>query len=175
MTPIEAAVAPLKADAIARAEKLAREEVARIIDDLAAHGWNIRKAAPYPDSFRCSRVQYARAKSKYNIYSMVTTTAEQYAYGEKAHIVKMDKVKVERYVEQTKENAATSYDMFVRKLNHKVGDHRAATLEGNHVWGRSILYVVMPDKSIQKWKTLCIDNRSKLGLWFNQWPSRKVK
>lgn len=174
MTPIETAVAPMKKDAMERAEKEARAVIARVRDALDAHGWNIRSAAPYPDSFRMSSRDYHIAKGKRNLYSMLTTTAEQYAYGAKADIVKLCPVKVERYIQLERDAAAGAYDLFVMKLNRKVGAHVAASIRGNHVWGHSILTVTTPT-GVQRWKTQQIVNVSKLGLLFNQWPSRKIK
>lgn len=171
MTPIETAVAPVKADAIERAEQEAHKIVKSVEVALKIVDGDLDKAAPRPDSFRMNRRDYQNANTKRKTFSMLTTR-EGFAYGE--NIVRMDPVRIERFIEQARLDAAAQYDAFVAKLVHKVGPHSSATLEGNHVWGHSILTVTTPT-GVQRWKTQMIVNVSKLGKLFNQWPSRKVK
>jgi hypothetical protein len=64
---IEAAVAPLKADAIAWAEREARGFIGRVEKELEANGWRIDIVAPFPKGNHwTAEVQAARAK--YHLY-----------------------------------------------------------------------------------------------------------
>jgi hypothetical protein len=54
-------------------------------------------------------------------------------------------------------------------------DHADASITGTHIWGHSVLTVTLPNGTVERWKTQQIVNQSKLGLLFNQWPSRKMK
>lgn len=176
---IAQAVAPLRADAIARAEKNARDRAEAILADLATYDWDLQKAAPYPRSMM-DRKAYVAQKRKRDIYNMLTS-----ADGSRNRISRSmndpdyrlrDETKVNHFIEQCKEGAGLQYDAFVAKLTTKVGEGvTAATLNGNHVWGHSILLITKADGSTEKWKTQQIVNTSALGLLFNQWPSRKVK
>lgn len=170
--PIEAAVAPLKADALTRAEKNAREMVAEYVAALAEMGG---ARYPYPKSFGMGREQYARAMAKYNVMNALTTPLKStHRLGEPV-LCKIDPAKVERFVQQAQEAAGLAYDAFVAKLVAKVGEVESAELTGNHVWGYSVLKVVKVGGVVESWKTQQIVNVSKLGLLFNQWPTRKMK
>lgn len=122
MNPIEAAVMPLKQEAIERAAVAARDTIERVRKDYAD----------------------------------------------------IDSEKCKKFVEEARKNAAEQYDLFVEKLNQKIGVAITARLEGNHVWSYSFLYVTTPTGD-QCWKTQQIINQSKYGKLFNQFPSRKVK
>lgn len=61
------------------------------------------------------------------------------------------------------------------KLEMKIGEHLTATLEGNHVWGDSFITVEKANGENERWRTHTILNVSKLGLYFNQFPTRKIK
>jgi hypothetical protein len=86
-----------------------------------------------------------------------------------------DEQKVADFIEAAKLAANNHYTSFIQKLEQKVGEHAAASLEGNHVWSSSILTVTKVDGSTEKWFTQQIMNVSKLGRPYPQWPSRKVK
>jgi hypothetical protein len=173
--PIEVAVAPLKNDAIERAEKEAKDIVEKVRSSLEAVGNDLELAAPYPKSWGADRNTYIMQLSKYKLFcSLVKHRARSRSRNE-PDFVDIDTTLVEKFVERTKQDAAFQYDAFVAKLQRKIGEVKDATLTGNHVWGHSILTVTLPDDSKQRWKTHMIVNRSKLGTLFNQWPSRKVK
>lgn len=179
-TPIGVAVAPIKADAIARAGTDAAEYIERLTAHLEKHNWNINAVAPYPAGHNMNRLQYQSAARKHSLYCSFTVKRpnQQTFHWNDPKATEFRDVcpeSVAVFIQRAKEAAADHYQSFVCKLVAKVGAHTAATLDGNHVWGHSILAVTMPDGSIQKWKTQQIVNCSVYGLLFNQWPSRKVK
>ncbi len=173
MNPIEVVVAPLKADAMERAEQEARQVIARIRDELDAAGWNIAKAAPHGDYMKMSHHDYQRANTKRHTFAVVTSHIQSYKL-EDRDIVRMSLDKCEAYIKMRVEGAAAQYDLFVMKLTNKIGACSGATLEGNHVWGSSILTVTKGD-IVERWHTQQIVNCSVNGLYFNQWPSRLMK
>lgn len=174
--PVETAVAPLKQDAVNRAEENARSYVARLLTALEANGFDLNVTAPRAHG-RMSKGEYQQASAKRSIYQSITSTVSTHSPREpKAPtIVKADTVGIEKFVAAAKEDAALQYDSFVAKLVAKVGDVKSAELTGNHVWGFSFLRCENADGSVTTWKTQQIVNVSKLGLLFNQWPTRKVK
>lgn len=175
--PIETAVAPIKAHAVERAEKDARAMVERIMAKLAECGWDAHLAAPFPSS-RGSKADYVSGKAKYELFRFLTAQDPAHRPDYRLNSPEMrvrDDAKVERFIEEAKEMAALQYDAFVAKLVAKIGDTTAATLNGSHVWGHSILTVTLPNGTVERWKTQQIVNVSKLHKLFNQWPTRKVK
>lgn len=172
MHPVATAVAPLKADAIKRAKQEATKIVDYVAKELAAHDYVFDKAAPYPDAFRMSTRAYHKAKAKRCLFNALAKTTQ--ASYNAPFIAKVDPTKVDKFIEQSCNDAAAQYDVFVVKLTHKIGDVDTATLDGNHVWGYSIL-TVTKTHTTERWKTQQIVNTSKLGKLFNQWPSRRMK
>jgi hypothetical protein len=174
MNPIETAVAPLKADAIARAETEAQAAIARAHAKLAEFGWDVDKAAPRPNG-NMGRAQYKTMMARHNwLLSLTDHTKSYHRHGE-PHIRAASPEREARYIVAAREQAAAQYDLFVMKLVRKVGECLTATLTGSHVWGHSILTVGKADGTTERWKTQQIVNQSVLGTIFNQWPSRKVK
>ena len=176
MTAVELAVSHLKTDAQDRAEQYARKIVAYIEAELAKSGWDINAAAPFPNSMKCDRAEYVSQKSKYTLFHSVTVQRPgQYGITMNGpRFVDMDPARVEKFVKEAREDAAAQYTAFVAKLVKKIGAHSTAVLDGNHVWGHSVLTVTTP-AGVQKWKTQTIINTSKLGKIFNQYPTRMVK
>jgi hypothetical protein len=174
--PIVQAVAPLKNDAIARAEEEANKMVAHIAKKLEEAGWDLDVAAPYPKSaWSVSREQYILQVSKHKLYGSVVKHRASSRRFSDPDFVDMHQPYIDRFIEQAKKDAAFQYDAFVAKLVKKIGETTEATLTGNHVWGHSILHVILVDGTKQNWKTQQIVNVSKLGKLFNQWPTRKQK
>lgn len=175
MNPIEAAVAPLKTDAIARAEKDARDLIARRLKLLEEAGWDVNVVAPYPTSMM-DRARYVEAKRRHEAFCAITEDNNpRGARGWRGpDFRKPAPERIERFVEEAKRFAGQQYDAFVLKLTAKIGACDSATLEGNHVWGHSIL-TVAKGETAERWKTQQIVNCSVHGLLFNQWPTRKVK
>lgn len=178
MNPIEAAVLPLKSVAMARAEMKANEIVERVRAELEKADGDARIAAPYPNAISMGREEYQKKHARYNLFRMLSKTDETkkvgYRLDDPEYRVMNDDL-IARFVKVASDNAAAQYDAFVAKLNSKIGEVTSATLEGNHVWGHSILRVVKADGSKENWKTQMIVNQSKLGTVFNQFPTRKVK
>lgn len=186
-TPVRIAVEPLLNDAVEKAEQYAKKEVEWLKKKLEEHNWNIKTAFPYPDSLRTSRNEYLLKQAQYHFAHSLTTKNKEIhgEYGPYGHnpdvFVIIKEEAVERHIKDARETAATQYEMFIMKLEHKIGTHYTAILEGNHIWGESFLFVTVndpenPEQPLdQCWKTQQIDNCSKLGKWFPQWPTRKVK
>lgn len=175
MNVVEQAVAPLKEDAMKRAQQDAAAHVERVRAALEAVDWDIDKAAPRPHS-RMSRADYKRALAKHESFLAVTTYTQSSRKMSDPHIRIMSDAMIERFVKFCVDNAAFQYEQFVCKLVKKIGaDAVDAQLVGNHVWSFSILVVKHADETVDKWKTTQIVNISSLGKLFNQWPTRKIK
>lgn len=175
-TPVRLAVEPLLSAAEDAAATSATNIITKVMTDLESHGWDIRKAAPWPSEvgLKFGTPEYNSAKSKNTLYhSLVQLMTPTYMPGE-PEIVKPDEDRQRRFVAEARRDAAYQYEKFILKLEGKIGGHSAAVLEGNHIWGHSILTVTTPEGT-ERWKTQMIVNVSKLGKLFNQFPSRKVK
>lgn len=175
-TAVRLAVEPLLSQAEDAAVISANNIIAKVMTDLETHGWDINKAAPWPSSvgIRLGHPDYNKMKSKHALYhSLIQLVSSTYQPGQ-PEIVKADEDRQKRFIEEARRNAALQYESFICKLEDKIGGHSAATLEGSHVWGYSILTVTTPE-GIQRWKTQTIVNISVLGKLFNQYPTRRVK
>lgn len=175
MNPIEAAVAPLEADAVGRAEKYARARVADFVSKLEAAGWDVNLVAPYPSSNGISKFEYWVKMDDYQVCGEITKWREITAHHGRPCLVDLVPAGVESYVTRIKKQAAEEYQLFVKKLVAKIGDVLAADLDGNHVWSSSTLTVRKADGSVERWFTQQIVNVSCRGKYFNQWPTRKLK
>lgn len=173
MHPVATAIAPLKTDAMNRAEQEAKKLVAHLTKELKSHSYDLNKVAPPPNSLRMSTRDYRAAKAKRDLFCMIVKTT-QTSYNAPL-LATVDSTKVERFIEMSRGDAAAQYDAFIAKLVNKIGPCLSATIKGNHVWGYSILTVTKADATIERWKTQMIVNTSKLGKLFNQWPSRRMK
>lgn len=177
MSPIAQAVEPLRQDAMASATEYARKLAATMAANIEHAGWDINVAYPHPRG-TLGRAEYKRAAMLCQLAQYFTKTDEvKHSVCRRPsdpHYVVLDQAGIDRYVEEARKDASAQYDLFIAKLEEKVGAHSGATLNGNHVWGHSILMVVTPS-GIQHWKTQQIINTSVLGKVFNQWPTRLVK
>jgi hypothetical protein len=173
MNPIEAAIGPLKSQAMERAEKDAKALIERVLTDLEKNGWNLDLAAPRPNS-RMSRIEYKTKASINNLYALITASDWVTRRMNEPDMRKRSEKNEVKFVQNAVELAAAQYDAFVRKLVSKIGPCDNAILTGSHVWGYSILTV---NKGLltERWQTQQIVNQSKLGTIFNQWPSRKLR
>ncbi len=176
MNAIEQAVAPLKNDAMLRAEKEAQRQIDRVLARLEECGWDVNVAAPRPNT-RMGRNEYVQQMAIHTLFLSITTHDANKPSRRPGdpHIRVRSEANEQRFIGGAKSDAALQYDAFVCKLVEKIGEVESATLEGNHVWGHSILHVVKPEGETEKWKTQQIVNVSKLGTVFNQWPTRLVK
>lgn len=173
--PVALAVAPLREAAIDRARQEAAKVIARVLSDLEAASWDLNVVAPYPNSWNMGRAEYMVAKGRRSLYETITRWTTPTHRPGTPLLVRRDVETEERFIRNAMEDAAAQYDAFVAKLVRKVGDCVSANLAGSHVWGYSILSVVLPGGATQRWKTQQIVNVSKLGKLFNQWPSRIVR
>ena len=170
------AVAPLRQASVdaAIARTIASHDA--IIKKLNDHGWNIDAAFPRP-STHCSRAQYQAA------YDLIAAVEAIVVYGKSSYrldepkIVSVSADKVAYELDQARLDAEYSFNLYVNKLNEKVGTDIVDAQMGyvNGVWSNSNLIVNKNDGTQEVWNTKCITNRSKLGKWFNQFPTRKLK
>jgi len=157
MNVVEQAVAPLKEDAMKRAEQDAAKHVEYVRAELEKHAWDVNAAAPRPHG-RMSKSEYRQADAKHKSFLDVTTYTESSRTHGAPNIRKMSDEMIARFVKFCVENAAFQYDEFVCKLVKKIGaDAISAELIGNHVWSYSILKVTHADESVSSWKTTQID------------------
>lgn len=173
-SPIRKAVEPLIADAQKWAAKMAREHIAKVIQELVAADWDLEKAAPYPRSMGVSRADFTFGMRRFNFFRAITTPRKSSRNMHEPNFCDRNPAAIEKIVKEARKDAAAKYEAFIEKLEQKVGAHTSAKLQGNHVWGWSFLTVETPSGE-QIWKTRQITNVSVLGLYFPQWPSRKVK
>lgn len=151
-TPVALAVRPLREEAIKQAKQMAKDRIEAVHKLLDAAGWN-----------------KSNVKTKDVQTCLLLTQASQ------GGALKPCPHSEERFIEMCADMAASQYDQYIYKLNEKVGPHKAASLEGNHVWGDSYLTVETETGEIDVWHTQMILNHSKHGLAFNQFPTRKIK
>jgi hypothetical protein len=173
MKLIEKAVLPLKTDAIFRAEQDAKKIVANVETELREANYDLRVAAPYPKG-SLGRVEYFVALSRYQLFQKVTRWRKSSVSMHEPQLADMDQERIQEFIQEAKDDAAIAYDAFVVKLTDKIGPVTSARLEGNHVWGWSHLFVATT-RGPEIWKTQIIGNVSKLGKYFHQHPTRKVK
>jgi hypothetical protein len=175
VSPIALAVAPLKNDAMDAASAYGKEVIDKVAAELAKAGMDRELYAPYPKAFNMGKYEYRQKQAKYALVRKLTRGLESSRRPGTPDICVMDEEFCEKFITECREQAAGQYENFVAKLVHKIGDCESAKLSGNHVWSNSLLKVVKADGSIENWKTQQITNRSVLGKYFPQWPSRQVK
>lgn len=173
MTPIATAVAPLKQQAQDRAELAMTQRIEEVCATFEAHGWDLDKFAPYPNS-GIGRAAYKQALAVRQFAESVTTYTQATRRHGEPNIRAAAPAAVARKVAAARDMAGASYEAFVAKLEGKVGEHSAASLHGSSVWGYSVLDVQTPAGE-QRWITKQILNVSCLGTLFNQWPTRLAK
>lgn len=175
MNPIEAAVAPMKAEAIARQVAKAEEMLNKAYTVLEEAGFNMDVVAPLPKS-TLGREAYKQAMARRDYFKSITTY-DRRQFSRKANEPELrfpcEEAKA-RVLKMAEEAAAASYEAYVAKLCKKVGDCEKAEIQG-WLWDYSFLTVTKADGSVERWKTQMIINCSALGKLFNQWPTRKMK
>lgn len=175
LEPVGAALHELKGDAVAAASAEAREFIEKVRKELEEANWDINVAAPYPRYNDYSN--YKVMREKHNTYLRLVENAEEGYRSRRPgepHIVKMSEKGMDWYINHREQAAAIYYDAFIVKMVNKIGDCDKVKVEGNHVWSFSMLTVNKGDV-VEFWKTQQIYNCSKFGVYFPQWPSRKVK
>jgi hypothetical protein len=175
--PVAIAVETLREKAIERAEIEAKKMVEGVREELKKAGNDLNLCAPYPDSGKLSGWAWHDAHGKYKLFGSLTKWRKSSYSSRDPHLADVDSKMVAKFIQRSKESAAVEYDAFVVKLCRKIGHCKTATINGDHVWGWSFLKVsiVGGEPREEIWKTQQIVNCSKLGLLFNQWPSRKIK
>ena len=175
---VEAAVEPLRKDALSAAKKQAEITVQNVRDLLEASNWNLNQVAPKP---KMSSANYRVMATKRDLILSLVSRPSRSDMPTRMndmsvpYTVTMNEELCDRYIQQVIDMADAQYTAFISKLTIKIGDCVKATLVGNHVWGHSILTVTSSTGEITRWKTQQIYNRSSKGLVFPQWPTRKVK
>lgn len=163
-TPVAIAVRALREEAIEQAKERCLENITLIHKVLDKAGWNKQEVADKYSDWIANITRPANADELPEVPSyMLVNHRKPCADREQA------------YIGRAVEMAAFEYDMFVWKLNEKIGAHKAASLEGSHVWAESTLTITKDDDSEEKWKTKSIINYSKYGNPFNQYPTRLIK
>lgn len=179
-TPITVAVAPLKAAGMDRAEKFARMRVEMLEAELASHDNDRDAYAPYPSSRTGAGKTYQSALNRYRFVHALTSVDRErtktYRLKGDPTYATIDPEKVAKFVAEVREVAAGHYEVYVWKLNKKIGEVTEATLTApGDLWEESYLHVVTASGEVQNWKTQIITNVSSLGNPYNQWPTRKMK
>ena len=172
MTPIAAAVSPMKEAAVARSVAAATQRVTEVLRALEAVEMQIDAYAPYPNS-GVGRVAYKQALAKRHFAESITTYTEGSSRPGARLPRKHSETNVARFMLTVAEIAGSEFDAYVEKLEGKVGECAAAEVRG-YVWDGSILTVTKADGSVERWSTQMIVNCSVLGKLFNQWPTRKL-
>jgi len=161
-------------EVLERATHYASDYVARVTRNLELHGNDLNVVAPLPTS-KMDRAEYAEKKAaRCSIEALVDHAAVSRRMGDPC-IVSVNPAKAERYIAQSRAAAIASVEAFIAKLAGKVGDIMLAVSDGAPVWHGSVLTVVKPDGTIERWRTEMIVNVSALGKMFNQWPTRRIK
>jgi hypothetical protein len=173
MNKIEQAVAPLKNDAIKRAEEKGQAMIANHLENLEKAGWDLNVVAPRPHTMM-DRKSYKEKMALHNMIRQLTSSNTPTRRINDPDIRIRNRQAEQRLLDQIKQDAAFDYEKFVAKLIKKIGDVDDATLTGNHVWGYSLL-TVQKGNQTEYWRTQQIINVSVLGKVFNQWPTRQVK
>lgn len=176
--PVQAAVAPLKAEAIAYGKKQAYEAADRFLAAIAEFDNCMSDFNPYPRGG--SKADYNKYSARQGLRSQLMVADDErnavtYNRDNKYYSKPCPALR-EVFAEKIGEVYGENYDKFVAKLIGKVGlDVTTADLDGNHIWGHSILTITRSDGSVENWKTQTILNFSVHGTPFNQWPTRKTK
>lgn len=175
--PVGKAVEPLLKDAVQSAAEDSQKYIDHMLPILEAAGWDVNDCAPSPRGNE-GREAYQKAKALRCFFMSITKPkADQTRiYTRNAPQYREPCAEgVAQFIDNDKRNAAFNYEAFQFKLVGKIGACLTETLEGNHVWGHSVLTVTKEGGVVEKWKTQQIMNRSVYGKYFNQYPSRKVK
>lgn len=178
--PVGLCIHPMKVDAVDAMEKNVRESVEKLLAKLAKHDGDIFKAFPYNENWRTRTENDKYDEKLHRHVYMLTKDTDELIEVREYHRQNFKRLpnpeNIEHFVQQNRDIAAANYDAFICKLVHKVGpDVVSATINGSHIWGNSILTVTKANGTVERWNTKTIWNTSKLGLSFNQWPTRLMK
>jgi hypothetical protein len=173
---VEAAIRPLKDAAVDHAVEEATAYVARIVK--LYEGKILEEAAPTPKDLPYwhpeNKAARARQSALMGLLDSKRAPGDEY----KPHAplyLRRNPAKEQAFVDGARADAAASFEAYVAKLVHKVGEGvTKATVEGTQLWRISYL-TVAKGATVERWKTQQIVNYSVLGNAYLQWPTRKVK
>ena len=156
------------------ATQYATDYVERVTRNLELNGYDLNVVAPLPTS-KMGRNEYVQMKNaRCRIEALVNHAVASRRMGDPC-IVFINPVKVENYIQEYRAAAIASVEAFVIKLADKVGDIVQATADKSPVWNGSVLTVAKADGTVERWHTKMSVNVSKLGKFYNQWPTRRIK
>lgn len=172
--PIATAIAPQREAAVNYAADYTREQLMKFSEQFPV-GSDLNVTAPDGNSWKDGKVAYRTKRARRALARRIVNIAEKFCRcpGDAEIVTGVDLVGIERLVEESKVEAAVSFDAYVAKLTAKVGDCDAATVQGV-LWSRSVL-TVTKGATVERWNTQQIVNFSVYGKAFNQWPTRLQK
>lgn len=161
MNPIAAALAPFRKDLTDAGERLAVEYMRAIDARIAEHGGNVEEA--YPLIYRGepgfdSEVNQRNWQIWKNCGDNGILSFRRYVYIEK-QIALME----------------TAYDAFTERLCERMSTCENADIIGNPITSVGVLVTLDAAGNASRWQIKQINNVSKFGAIFPQWPVRKVR
>lgn len=180
LEPVGLCLHPMKVDAVNAMEQNVRAATEKLLAKLAEHGGDIYGAFPYNQDWRGRSDTDRQDEALHGHVRSLTRATEDLIEIRRNHYYNFRRVAdvddIEDFIQKNRNIAAANYDAFICKMVSKVGPGVvSATIDGSHVWDHSILTATKIDGSVERWKTKTIWNVSKLGLSFNQWPTRLIK
>jgi hypothetical protein len=155
-----------------------KQFVSLIEKKLKEHDWDLNKLVPRMKNIhdRKAYIEYQRYKQKIQTVTEPDKDKNPLVLRfDGPYYLQMAPGKIAAFLQQMEKDAEVSFDSYIAKLAEKIGQEiKSADVQGN-LWNGSILEVVTLANEVQRWKTQIIINRSKLGLLFNQYPTRRMK
>lgn len=173
ITPIAEAVNPSREAAVAHAVARANKLIESIKAELISAEMDLDVVAPIARS-TMSREEYKKTHARYQFVNSIVEQPATRRRSDPRIALGFNQDGIDRFISMIAQDAGADFDAYVEKLESKIGDCIAASIEGN-LWSESILTVTKTDGSTERWKTQMIINVSSLGKLFNQWPTRKMK
>lgn len=145
---------------------------------LKENDWDLQKVAPSPRTLfdRKAYMESRRFRETIGKFTSLDRNKNRISRSPSdPEYVIIDSGKVSRYLDYMEKEAEASFDAYIAKLAGKIGQEiKSAEVRGNLWQGSNLRIVTMADEE-QIWNTKIIINRSKLGLLFNQYPTRRAK
>ena len=160
---------------IKRARDEAHAFVAKLLDNLKKHDWDLDKVAPYPNSRTMSANEYKMASNKRSLYKSITGSKGSVMKPGDPYIVSPEPGLINHYVEMNAKGAEEAYRNFMAKMIEKIGKPVIDAVMTGNIWTNATLTVTTDDGQQQVWTTKMILNFSKYQKMFNQFPSRRKK
>lgn len=173
--PVGACIMPMKVNALELTEQRTRARIAALLTKLEENGGDMKIAFPFNYSDYSDAGKEARALNeqvrRFTKDTEEVLSVDKYRTNNYRRVANEEGI--EHFVQNMRDLSANQYDAFICKMVGKVGEVDTASIEGNHVWGNSVL-TVAKGATTEVWHTQMIMNFSKYGLAFNQFPSRKI-